>query len=81
MTSLSTTECEMWPDMFSDSLVPDAGYGVYEEHFYSQISMRKLGLDIHRTLSTGEYFQAAPLTLTTLLPLALGDDFVVICQF
>ncbi|KAJ4997231.1 hypothetical protein K4K48_007166 [Colletotrichum sp. SAR 10_66] len=33
-------------------LVPDAGYGVYEEHFYSQISMRKLALDIHRTLST-----------------------------
>ncbi|KAI8167649.1 hypothetical protein K4K49_005245 [Colletotrichum sp. SAR 10_70] len=62
-------------------LVPDAGYGVYEEHFYSQISMRKLALDIHRTLSTGEYFQAAPLTLTTLLPLALSDDFVVICQF
>ncbi|KAF0326199.1 hypothetical protein GQ607_006402 [Colletotrichum asianum] len=52
VTSLSTTECEMWPDMFSDSLVPDAGYGVYEEHFYSQISMRKLALDIHRTLST-----------------------------
>ncbi|KAF4908740.1 hypothetical protein CGCF415_v006447 [Colletotrichum fructicola] len=52
VTSLSTTECEMWPDMFSDSLVPDAGYGIYEEHFYSQISMRKLALDIHRTLST-----------------------------
>ncbi|KAF4929980.1 hypothetical protein CGCVW01_v001123 [Colletotrichum viniferum] len=52
VTSLSTAECEMWPDMFSDSLVPDAGYGVYEEHFYSQISMRKLALDIHRTLST-----------------------------
>ncbi|KAF4821713.1 hypothetical protein CGCTS75_v010886 [Colletotrichum tropicale] len=52
VTSLSTTECEMWPDMFSDSLVPDAGYGVYEEHFYSQISMRRLALDIHRTLST-----------------------------
>ncbi|KAH0436829.1 hypothetical protein CcaCcLH18_04155 [Colletotrichum camelliae] len=61
VTSLSTTECEMWPDMFSESLVPDAGYGVFEEHFYSQISMRKFALDIHRSLSTVQQ-EAFPMT-------------------